>query len=47
MKDDTEIAEILNLFFSNAVKSLDIAENTYNTNKVTEKLIDLVDRAKF
>ena len=29
-KDDTEIAEELNLFFSNEVKSLNIAENTYS-----------------
>ena len=32
LKDDTEIAEELNLFFFNAVKSLNIAENTYITN---------------
>ena len=35
LNDDTEIAEELNLFFSNAVKSLNIAENTY----ITESLI--------
>ena len=37
LKDDTEIAEELNLFFSNAVKSLNVIENTYITNRVSYK----------
>ena len=37
LKDETEIAEELNLFFSNAVKSLNIAENTCITNRVPER----------
>ena len=45
LKDDTEIAEELNLFFSNAVKSLNIAENTYITNRVSDNLKDPVTRA--
>ena len=45
LKDDTEIAEELNLFFSNAVKSLNIAENTYITNRVYDNLNDPVTRA--
>ena len=39
LKDDTEIAEELNLFFSNVVKSLDIAENTYLTNRVSDSFL--------
>ena len=45
LKDDTEIAEELNLFFSNAFKSLNIAENTYITNRVSDNLKDPVTRA--
>ena len=45
LKDHTEIAEELNLFFSNAVKSLNIAENTYITNRVSDNLKDPVTRA--
>ena len=45
LKDDTEIAEELNLSFSNAIKSLNIAENTYIINKVSDNLIDPVVRA--
>ena len=41
LKDDTEIAEELNLFFSNAVKSLNIAENTYITNPIYYKVDNL------
>ena len=41
LKDDTEIAEELNLFFSNAVKSLNIAENTYITNPIHYKVDNL------
>ena len=33
LKDDTEIAEELHLFFTNAVRSLNIAENTYTQTK--------------
>ena len=44
-KGDAEIAEELNLFFSNAVKSLNNAENTYITNRVTDNLKDPVARA--
>ena len=43
LKGDTEIAEELNLFFSKTVKSLNIAENTYE--KVSDNLLDLVVRA--
>ena len=45
LKDDTEITEELNLFFSNTVKSLNIAENTYITNRVSDNLKDLLARA--
>ena len=45
LKDDTEIAEELNLFFSNAVKSLNITENTYIANCVSDNLKDHVTRA--
>ena len=45
LKDDTEIAEELNRFFSNAVKSLNIAENTCITNRVSDNLKDPVARA--
>ena len=45
LKDDTQIAEELNLFFSNAVKSLNIAENNYITNRVSDNLKDPVTRA--
>ena len=45
LKDDIEIAEELNIFFSNAVKSLNIAENAYITNSVSDNLKDLVTRA--
>ena len=45
LKDDTEIVEELFLFFSNAVKSLNIAENTDITNKVFDNLIGAVARA--
>ena len=45
LKNDTEIAEELNLFFSNAVKSLNIAENIYITNRVSDNLKDPVTRA--
>ena len=45
LKEDTEIAEELNLFFSNAVKSLNIAENTYITSRVSENMKDPVTRA--
>ena len=45
LKDDTEIAEELNLFFSNAFKSLNIAENTCITNRVFDNLKDPVARA--
>ena len=41
LKDDTEIAEELNLFFSNAVKSLNIAENTYIPNTIHYKVNNL------
>ena len=46
LKGDTEIAEELNRFFSYAVKSLNIAENTCITNRVSDSLKDLVARAK-
>ena len=36
LKDDTEIVEKLKLFLSNAVKSLNIAENTCITNRVSD-----------
>ena len=45
LKDDTEIVEELFLFFSNAVKSLNIAESTDITNKVFDNLIGTVARA--
>ena len=45
LKHDTEIAEELNRFFSNAVKSLNIAENTCITNRVSDNLKDPVARA--
>ena len=45
LKDDTKIAKELNLFFSNAVKSLNIAENTHFTNRVSDNLKDPVARA--
>ena len=45
LKDGTEIAEELNRFFSNAVKSLNIAENTCITNRVSDNLKDPVARA--
>ena len=45
MKDDTEIADKLNIFFYNAVKSLNIAENTYITNRVFDNLKDPVTTA--
>ena len=45
LSDDSKIAEELNLFFSNAVKSLSIAENIYITNKVPDEVVDPVDRA--
>ena len=41
----TEIAEELNLFSSNAVKSLNIAEDTYIRNRVSDNLKDPVTRA--
>ena len=44
LKDDTEIAEVLNLSFS-TVESLNIAENTYITNKVCDIVIDPADIA--
>ena len=44
LKDDTEIAEELNLFFSNAVKSLNIAEHTCIANRVSDNLKDPVAR---
>ena len=45
LKDDIEVAEELNLFFSKAVKSLNIAENTYITNRVSDNLEDPLTRA--
>ena len=45
LKDDTKIAEELNLFFSHAVKSLNIAEDTYIRNRVSDNLKDPVTRA--
>ena len=45
LKDDTESAEELNLFFSNTVISLNIAENTCITNRVSDNLKDPVARA--
>ena len=45
MKDDTQIAEELNLFFSNVVKSLDFAGSTYIANKVSDNMIYPLDRA--
>ena len=45
LKDDAEIAEKLNLFFSNAVKSLNIAENACITNRVSYNLNGPVARA--
>ena len=45
LKHDTEIAEEFNLFFPNAVKSLNIVENTYITNRVSDNLKDPVARA--
>ena len=47
LKDDIEIAEEVTLFFSNAVKSLNIAENTYITNRVSDNLKDPVTIEKF
>ena len=43
IKDDTEIAEESYLFFSTAVKSLNIAENTYIKNRVSDNLIQLLE----
>ena len=40
-----EIREELNLFFSNAVKSLNIAENTNITSRISDNLKDPVARA--
>ena len=45
LKDDTKIAEELNLFFSNAVKFLNIVENTYIINSVSDNLKDPVTGA--
>ena len=45
LKGYTEIAEELNRIFSNAVKSLNIAENTCITNRVSDNLKDPVARA--
>ena len=45
LKDGTEIAEELNRFFSNAVESLNIAENTCITNRVSDNFKDPVARA--
>ena len=45
LKDDTEIAEELNRFFSNAVKSLNTVENTCITNIISDNLKDPVPRA--
>ena len=42
LKDDTQTAEELNRFFSNTVKSLNIAENTCITNRVSDNLKDPV-----
>ena len=42
-KDD--IAEELNLFFSNSIKSVNITVNTYIANKFFGNVIDPVDRA--
>ena len=39
LKDYTKNAEELILFFSNAVKSLNIAEDTYITNRVSDNMI--------
>ena len=41
LKDDTEIAEELSLFFSNSVKSLNIAESTYFINTIYYKVNNL------
>ena len=43
LKDYTKIAEELNLFFSNAVRSLNISNNTYITSRVSDNLIDLLE----
>ena len=45
LKDDTDIAGELNLLFSNAIKSWNIPENAYITNKVSNNVIDPADRA--
>ena len=45
LKEYNEIAEELNLFFSNAVKSLNITINTYITNIVSDNLKGPVTRA--
>lgn len=45
MKDDTEIEEELSLFFSNVFKSLNFADSTYITNKVSDNMIYPIDRA--
>ena len=44
LNDDTEIAEELNFFFSNAAKSLNITENTCMANRVSDNLKDHVAR---
>ena len=46
LKDDTQIAEELNRFFSNTVKSLNIAENTCITNRVSDNLKDPVAKVR-
>ena len=46
LKGYTEIAEELNRIFSNAVKSLNIAENTCITNRVSDNQKDSVARAR-
>ena len=45
LKDDNEIAEELNRFFSNIVKSLNIAESTCITHRISDNLKDPVARA--
>ena len=44
LKDYTKTAEELILFFSNVVKSLNIAEDTYITNRVSDNVIGPVIR---
>ena len=47
LKDDTEIAEELNLFFSNAVKSSNIAQSSYITNRVSYESLEAYKKKNY